>query len=327
MSFLKILFNPIFLLAAGLHAGLLLIPVAGGSSDDIVPAPDPEGESITVTRIPPTTEPQTKVGVDRSNQASPKAPTRSAASNGQAASSGSKAKSGSQNRVRTGGNAAANENDNPSAANPAPSGGLPPLPPNNNGGGQTGPTAEGGDDSCTPVEVTLPSDTDAPRTLVSLKDGVQDRGIPQLLQDFLALFQHSVLQTTDEELEEAKRLWLAELDESGLEVSVTKELEMPLKINYPLMIEDDGGPRQLRSCLDPLPAKGVMGVIVDRGGEIATEPTLLRSSGYGAINNVALAKIKDYTDFPNESSNQAYTVEIDVDYDKDACLDLTKLKK
>ncbi|MEO1507439.1 MAG: hypothetical protein AAFU84_07305 [Cyanobacteria bacterium J06633_23] len=329
MSFLKILFNPIFLLAAGLHAGLLMIPVAGGSSDDIVPAPDPEGESITVTRIPPA-QPQgggATRSASRPNQtnSTPKAPA-SSNSSGQSAGSGSKAKSGSQGGQSSGsGNTGADSNGSTEESS-APAGGLPPLPPSGDSS-PAGPTAGSDNGGSTPVEVTPSSEAATPPTLIALKEGVQDRGVPKLLRDFLALFNHSVLQTTDEELEESKRLWLAELDQSGPRVSVSKELEIPLNISYPLTVDDNNGPRQLRSCLDPLPAKGVMGVIVDADGELATEPTLLRSSGYEVLNNVALAKIKDYTDFPDEGSHQAYTIDIDVDYDKDACLDLTNLKK
>lgn len=329
MSFLKILFNPIFLLAAGLHAGLLLIPIAGGSSDDIVPAPDPEGESITVTRIPPAATQPKSGGATRSasrpSQTNPtiKAPARSNGSR-QSTGSGSKAKSGSQGgQSSRSGNADANGNGSTGESSAA-AGGLPPLPPSSDG---SGPTAGSDNGGATPVEVTPSSETAAPPTLIALKEGVQDRGVPKLLRDFLALFDHSVLQTTDEELEESKRLWLAELDQSGPRVSASKELEIPLNISYPLTVEDDNGPRQLRSCLDPLPAKGVMGVIVDGDGELATEPTLLRSSGYEVLNNVALAKIKGYTDFPDENAHQAYTIDIDVDYDKDACLDLSKLEK
>lgn len=326
MSFLKILFNPVFLLAAGLHAGLLMIPVAGGSSDDIVPAPDPEGESITVTRIPPAQPPGGGAtrSASRPNQtnSTPKAPA-SSNSSGQSAGSGSKAKSASQGGQSSGsGNTGADSNGSAEES----SAGLPPLPPGGDSS-PVGPTAGSDNGSSTPVEVTPSSEAATPPTLIALKEGVQDRGVPKLLRDFLALFDHSVLQTTDEELEESKRLWLAGLAQSGPRVSASKELEIPLDISYPLTVEDDNGPRQLRSCLDPLPAKGMMGVIVDADGELAAEPTLLRSSGYEVLNNIALTKIKDYTDFPDESSHQAYTIAIDVDYDKDACLDLTKLRK
>ena len=330
MSVFKILFNPVFLLAAGLHAGLLMIPVAGGSSDDIVPAPDPEGESITVTRIPPAAT-QSKDGsatrsASRPNQTTPsnKAPARSTGSSGQSAGSGSKAKSGSQGG-QSSGSAGANSNGSTEGSS-APAGGLPPLPPSS-GGSPAEQTAGSDNGGSTPVEVTPSSETAAPPTLIALKEGVQDRAVPKLLRDFLALFDHSPLQTTDEDLEESKRQWLAELEQLGPQVSASKELEIPLNISYPLTVEDDNGPRQLRSCLDPLPAKGVMGVIVARDGELAMEPTLLRSSGYDVLNNVALTKIKDYTEFPDENSYQAYTIDIDVDYDKDACLDLSKLEK
>ena len=67
--------------------------------------------------------------------------------------------------------------------------------------------------------------------------------------------------------------------------------------------------------------------MVNPDGAIATEPAILRSSGYGFLNDIALEKLKDYQDFPNEDTQKLYTIDIEVDYDKDACVNLSDLQK
>lgn len=342
MNFVKLLFNPIFLLAVGMHAGLLLIPVAGGSSDDIVPAPDPEGESITVTRIPPqpktppkpaagqaapkpnrpaTTAPPT--GTTARSATASKPATRGAnqpqrtqgsstsrGSQGQSSASRPSANGNNRSNTTARGSSSNNQSSQPAPNTPNASPGLPNLPEDSNNA-----------PSSVPVE-TVPSKPD----LVALREGAQSQDVPNLLQQFLARLHHSVLSTTEPEVEEAKRTWLAALEQQpGLQVSSPEALEKSLTLNYPLTVEA-ASPRRLRSCLNPLPVSGMVGVVLAANGEMATEPTLLRSSGYGFLNDIALEKIKDYSDFPEDSGQKIYTVDVEVDYDKDACVDLTKLK-
>ncbi len=338
MNFLKLLFNPIFLLAAGLHAGLLMIPIAGGSSDSVVPAPDPEGESITVTRIPPKTglvapsatrpAPRPAAGVATAVRQPASARGHTTASqqpdqtrqtrNGQTDKTGSTTgRSNFDNRRRAStnngnnrrGSTSQNQTDNQNTDNEIAVLSPPSNPPNSGGNDDTA------DNTSTVQE---------PPTLVALKDGAQAE-VPDLLRDFLTRLRHSVLRTTDPETEETKQKWLVNLtEEQGLNVSTAQGLEKAVEIRYPL-IADEG--RRFLSCLTPLPKKGLVGVVVDADGTIATEPALLRSSGYGFLNEIALEKAKDYTDFPEESSQQAYTIDIEVDYDEDACVDLVQLKK
>ncbi len=362
MNVLKILFNPIFLLAAGLHAGLLLIPVAGGSSDAVVPAPDPEGESITVTRIPPkATQPAkpaakgaptptarpTTAGVVAAVQQRPAttagqtattaqqgtAQTRRTQSR-QASSSSSNSntsnRSSSTNRRRATGNAdGSNRNRNNRSnqtANRNSNNEIAVLPSNNNQAANNSNQAANNSSTNT-SPTSRDSDTgQTPPTLVALKQGAQSREVPNLLQEILARLQHSVRHTTEPEMEEIQKTWLTTLSEqTGLEISETKELDEAIEISYPFIDNDDG--RRFLSCLTPVPEKGLVGVMVDADGAIATEPTLLRSSGYAFLNDIALEKIQDYTDFPEENASTAYTVNVDVDYNQDTCVDLAKLTK
>ena len=321
MNVLKILFNPIFLLAAGLHAGLLMIPVAGGSSDELVPAPDPEGESITVTRIPPTeTRPSTPVtaaptrpvgAAVQPRAAAPSQPqVRRRAQNGQSGSSDSATASPNTNPRSQ----ASNNRRRPRRTNRAADE-LAVLPANDS----------------TPVNPPAPaapaqSARQTPPDLTALKAGARSQDVSKKLLDFFARLRHSVLKTTDPEVEAAKMTWLATLEEQpNIQISDPQALDKTIEISYPLTIEDNG-PRQLSRCLTPKPEKGLVGVVVNEEGELATKPTLLRSSGYGFINDIAMAKIQDDINFPEENIQKIYTVNIEVDYDKNACVDLAKLR-
>lgn len=335
MNVLKLLFNPIFLLAAGLHAGLLLIPVAGGSSDTAVPAPDPEGESITVTRIPPKTTQSAK----SAGQSAPSRPTPAGATAVRPSTAGGQTvKATSQGRPQTAqqtnqdtsverntanrrrsnnGNrtsnstAQSNQTDSRNSSNE-----IAVLPPDN---------SNSANNSSTNTNRTSPA-AQTPPTLVALKDGTQSE-IPNGLRIFLARLRHSVLRTTDPEVEETKQTWLATLNEQpGLHASAPQALDKAVEIRYPITPEENGSLRRFVSCLTPEPEKGLVGVVVDANGTIAAEPTLLRSSGYDFLNDIALEKVKTYDSFPNERSQKIYTVPVEVEYDKSACIDLADLK-
>ncbi|MBX2865426.1 MAG: hypothetical protein KTR27_17890 [Leptolyngbyaceae cyanobacterium MAG.088] len=341
MNVLKLLFNPIFLMAAGLHAGLLLIPVAGGSSEDLVPAPDPEGESISVTRIPPKADQPAKPGTGPSAAPQGNRPTTpttttqvaaipgkppSTSANRQQPTQGNSTRSQGSQRSSNGRNASTNSNGSNSsgrtsrnsssssqtARNNSPSG-LPDLPSNT-------PNS---------VPVTVPSEGAAvqkPPTLTALSEGINSQRVPQLLKDFLARLQYSLQDTRDLATAEAQSAWLAKLEaeQPNLDVSAPQALEKAIEISYPLTIEDNG-PRQINGCLNPLPKTGLIGVVVDEDSQIIGEPTLLRSSGYPLLNDMALGKMKDYAEFPNETTQKIYTVPVAVNYDAEACVSLTKL--
>ncbi len=307
-----------------------MIPVAGGSSDEIVPAPNPEGESITVTRIPPkTAEPSGQPAAPQSRPAVPTAtgvtavrqpvagaqqPTGTATQQTQRPTQTSQSSASKSPTTSSNSNTENRSNQNTNLDIASEIGVLSSDENNraNNNAGNRPFAAQ--------TEQAAP-------TLVALKDGVQAQEVPNLLRDFLARLRHSVLRTTDPEVEEAKQAWLATLSEQpDIKVSDPQDLDKALEINYPLT-GDDNGSRRFLSCLTPVPEKGLVGVVVNPDGAIATEPTLLRSSGYDFLNDIALAKIQDYTDFPNADSQQLYTVDVEVDYDKDACIELNELKQ
>ncbi|MEM7794901.1 MAG: hypothetical protein AAF579_10675 [Cyanobacteria bacterium P01_C01_bin.118] len=337
MNVLKLLLNPIFLLAAGLHAGLLLIPVAGGSSDEIVPAPDPEGESITVTRIPPK---QTQPKSPGTGQTASARTNRPATATTAKTTGGTKTATGgtnqqqkvqgsgrSQDQSATGENNRSDNsrrNDNQSNQTARDSNnnppGLPDLPPENNT-----------DENVSSVPVTtVPAET-VP-TLTALKDGVSNQ-VPTMLSAFLASLRYSFGETQDVAVEQAKQKWLEQLaDLPEVEGSDPQELEKTLDISYPI-VSGKNGSRNIRRCLTPKPTQGLVGVVVDKNGlmgvddndENTAAPVLLRSSGYQFLNELALDSLADYTDFPDVSVPQAYIVPVNIDYNQETCMNWARL--
>lgn len=335
MNVLKILFNPIFLIAAGLHAGLLLLPIAGGSSEKIVPAPDPQGESITVTHIP-----LQKKSTDRDKEASgeqpqkkgqpPKTDNQKPSSGTGSNDSGRGNNAGSRQRPRNIdqelGRLPANRSNPPNLSTPSNSRQQSsPSRPSNNPPSEARNTAPD-------LPQLLPSEKRQTllARLLNQKDGV--RQVPtdflNWLIGFNRRYRYSDRGTTDAAVDMAKVNWLTTLDtQAGLTVSASPApLTTPLTISYPLTVDTARGPLALRRCLTPLPEEGLLGLIVDaEGGVVFESPTLLRSLGYPLLDELALNAVKGYGDFPEAASPQAHTVKVTVDYDENACVSLTKL--
>lgn len=336
MNFLKILFNPIFLLAAGLHAGLLLIPVAGGSSEELVPAPDPEGESITVTRIAP----QKKAKGADAKTASGQAP-KAGNTNSSASKKGNSANS-SQERRKKGRNTTEEINELPSPGNVVLV--TPPGPPPITGSSSSSDNGQDNvvdttDDSNTANQPSLPRELeqkdrqDLLAVLASRKEEGNLRDAPEILLNWFSRFRvrygYSGKGTSEEDVKLAQENWLATLGEKGnLSLSeVPQPLDNSIKVEFPMLIEDEDGvgPTTFRRCLVPEPQDGLLGVVVDEEESIVGASTLLRSSGYRLLNELAFEAVKAYEDFPDENSHQAYTITVKVDYDKSTCISLEML--
>ncbi|MEO0768169.1 MAG: hypothetical protein AAFY72_01855 [Cyanobacteria bacterium J06649_4] len=84
--------------------------------------------------------------------------------------------------------------------------------------------------------------------------------------------------------------------------------------------------RSLNICLEQEPHKAEVGVVFDAQGNVVDEPTLIRSTGYAALNDAIRANVVASDDFPRDRSSKAYNFEVEVDYDADACVTLGELK-
>lgn len=81
----------------------------------------------------------------------------------------------------------------------------------------------------------------------------------------------------------------------------------------------------LKACRTNPPIDGLIGVIVNPGGEIETTD-ILRSTGYETLNLRAQKAIKNY-DFSNVDKTTDYRVTVKVNYDEDGCVDIEGLKE
>jgi hypothetical protein len=78
----------------------------------------------------------------------------------------------------------------------------------------------------------------------------------------------------------------------------------------------------VNTCLNPLPAEGLVGVIVSPAGELLKEPELLDSTGYSVLDEKALemALTQTFEPFGSSGSNPyAHWVPIQVQYSAAAC--------
>lgn len=101
------------------------------------------------------------------------------------------------------------------------------------------------------------------------------------------------------------------------------------EIAYPIEVskQADMAGRSLSLCLEVEPHGAEVGVLFDSQGNIASEPSLIRSTGYDALNKEIIATIRSYQDFPPNRNSKAYLLEFEVDYDAKSCVSLKALKE
>ena len=98
------------------------------------------------------------------------------------------------------------------------------------------------------------------------------------------------------------------------------------KLAYPMASSVLRKGRSLDVCLDRTPSTAEVGLLFNARGELALEPTLLRSTGYPALNTEVLELFKEAENLPSDRSSKAYIFEIGMDYDKDKCVNLDELQ-
>ena len=297
-----------------------MIPVSG-SSDNVIPAPDPEGDTISVTRIPPTDQNDAALS---EAPAAPRSLAEQSVRQPQAAPgttspprSQSQARSPGTNPGRTQTNQTQSPRNN-TTRNTRPRGQTPnasPLPDlsTNN---QQQPSAS----ATTNRPVSAPQE---PPVLSELISNLSNLPTPllQLLKDTSALLSYNDTNTTDVDAAAETENWLNTLrDRTGKDFSDPEALDNPVKVSYPLekSLHYD---RDFIVCLSQAPHPAAVGIVINSVGEIIGEPALLRSTGYEFLNQEALTLAKAYEPLPQPNEEtKAYTINIDIDYDPEACL-------
>ena len=323
MEFLKSLFNPVFLLAAGLHAGLLLIPLSG-ASERSVPAPDPEGESITVTRIPPQgdrSQPATTPPVPLTPAAPQPVrpqPLRRAVAPvpARAVAAGSSSRADGR-RV-----AASDTNAQPTSA--AEQGGLAALPSTTSPAPPVPPSTSPRPVSASPdPAVPAPAEQDPP-PLSALQSGVTSRAastLKELRAIFTDLRQRYTYSERAMALRRAEKEWLDQVNDlSGAPLAAPEELTLANAISYPLEAREQLTISRWSQCLDPAPEDAVVAVAFDRTGAPLALPQVLRSSGYEALDQLALAAVETYGGFGEPLRSKTFVATVEIAQNESACI-------
>ncbi|WP_346290163.1 hypothetical protein [Sphaerothrix gracilis] len=159
-------------------------------------------------------------------------------------------------------------------------------------------TQETTDNTDATTDTSNPDDSAATTADLSLEDKLQDA-------DF---YNYSEAVTTDSEAVNVLSIWIEDL------ISRYSAIQpWPDRLSEPLIF-----PYALETCLTPEPVLASVGVVIKPTGELAEEPTLLKSTGYDILNQKALAEAKERS-FPTGDAVKAYSLEVQVQYDAAAC--------
>jgi hypothetical protein len=141
-------------------------------------------------------------------------------------------------------------------------------------------------------------------------------------RDLQARLRHSDEQTTDAEVSTASQDWLQSVQETLGETPLATAPD-PLTVEVPY---------DLRICLTPPPAPGLVGLVRLPGEDSDTldiSTTLLKSTGYPFLNETALEAVKTQANAvdPPLSVGTLYQVVVNVNYDSKTCVSAETLLK
>ncbi len=292
------------LMSLGLHGVLLLLPI-GGADQAVMPGPDPEQDSVTITRVPPddrSTEPPLPVSPVPS-QAAPTAPPTEV---------------GAPTPVR----------QRPAAA-PARSPAPQPAPP-----ATAAPPATSSPDStpATPPEPTLaePPDTPPPASSTAPSQPLFDTSLgEQLLAHGQSLnlpqaqIERALASIQERFVYDAEAASPAAYEANLNEWTTALQQPPDLVNGVPQAYPDTLSVTYYqRACLPETPGTAKIGAVVNPAGETQARPVVLQSSGYGELDRLVMNRVRTHT-FPQAADPRAYTLEVetDVNHGQSGCLD------
>lgn len=314
---------PMLLASLGLHGLFLLMPT-GGSSEAPIPPPDPEQDSIAITRVPPagTADPAaTSAPGGAAPTASVPAPlalrpqTQNLETVRRTAPAPRQAAPPSRQPV-----------PQPSASRsprPAPSVQLPqPAQPLATQPQPSAPAANSR--AAAPQSAPAPAPS-APASQPLFNGNVGERllayvatlNLPQAQIDQAAdfiqdRFAYNPSAVTRETFNTNQSTWVSNIRQDTGLADLSPEIN---RANFSTVYPQ-------RVCLVEAPKDINIGAVVNSNGSWRGQPALLKSSGYGALDRKALQEIQTHT-FPPTDGLKAYvlTIETTVDYGPRPCLD------
>ncbi|MEO0532946.1 MAG: hypothetical protein AAF215_03675 [Cyanobacteria bacterium P01_A01_bin.123] len=176
-------------------------------------------------------------------------------------------------------------------------------------GDSTEPTAESGAETANETAGVDPrSLPGSPEPSTNASD-LFNREIAELQENYT----YNPNGTTEEEAQSNLAAWVAAVQTVSEDPELQPSEPIALPIEYPLS-----------SCLSPSPSNAKVGVMLNVGGELAEEPTLLKSTGYLGLDRLAVSQVVETTqaeDFPAIENFSALLFEVPVQYDAENCVE------
>ncbi|MBE9158747.1 energy transducer TonB [Nodosilinea sp. LEGE 06152] len=306
------LLAPMLLASLGLHGLVLMLP-AGSSGDAVIPPPDPEQDSVAITRVPPAGAPELEAAAapttttpvparQTAPAAVPQPQPQPRATVPRARSQPPQPQAQAQPRPQ-----AQSQPQTQSGSAPQPVASSRPASPDSPA--STAPASTAPDASSRPLfDGNLGEQLLAHVAALDLPQAQVD----QAAESIQNRFAFNAAAVTREAFNTNQQRWEAAIRQDSDLADLSAEVNRTeLSTVYPQ-----------RVCLTDVPGEINIGAVVNPDGSWRGEPTLLRSSGYGALDRKALQEIQNHT-FPPADGPKAYvlTVETTVDYGPRPCLD------
>lgn len=223
---------------------------------------------------------------------------------------------------------------------------------------ETGPVADAASSS-PPLELSvLPEEesADEPDSSLQPRKGARSliaSALIQLPDSLKALMQRWAIAldynpkgTDDSSAKTARDKWTDKINSQASRNSMGRlepgSIEDFARLSYPIEASVRDRKQSFRVCLEQSPGPVEVGVLFDSQGKIVGEPELIRSSGYSAVNEEAIATVETLFEttvettvettpelaerLPNNRLSKAFVLEIPVDYDSRACVKLADVK-
>ncbi len=338
---------PMFLVALGLHALLLFVPIGGAADPDPVeedvplsdlseqPAPDPAG-ALPVPDLNVFTEPPDGAAIKPAIAPPPASSAGSSSAVRRAAAPRQPVASAPIRTTTPTARPPARPDPADSAAPSAPSGSpdsptthLPDLSAEDQDAAESAPD-ESRSEEATAEDAASPSATNEPASsLIASASGEPPESLQRLAAAFAQALAYNPQGTDEASAERELTDWQAgirrQANVDGVENIEPTQIAELTQIRYPIESAEKADGRPFSVCLEKAPHTAEVGILFDSQGQISGEPKLIRSTGYSALNEEIMAAIAKYDDFPDGHQSKAYTFEIEVDYDADACVSLAEL--
>ena len=162
----------------------------------------------------------------------------------------------------------------------------------------------------------------------------QDVQIPDSLEDAVLTLAEALVyrpeETKDAWAEQKREAWVNSVSRQASGASnlerVDPVVNSELTLEYPMATSVIREGRSLDVCLDEKPSKAEVGLLFNAQGGLVSEPEVLRSTGYEALDLEITSLLKEVDEFPDNRASRTYIYEVEIDYDAEKCISLSQLQ-